>query len=401
MTKNILKVALISTFTASLGWAQSHQSEELDLGLDPVYTETLDVEAKTSAPSQNSNRPIQQEEGLRVSNTKKSNTQTQPIYILNQSNPTATNQAQMQTQTAQVQKQPVTIIESTPVTDSRAEKLRKARQDSEIQTEQKIVEKLESSRLDDEKKRADALFGDRFNQMNSQNQQQVEAPQQFQQPQPVLKPVQVVPVAPAFVDPEPTPEELRVSRKHKELNDTSDEDSHTYFIGLLGVSEFNKASNVQGVMATGFGLGVEYKEHLLAEVDFIYTQFQRNYPIVTNIDQYTFMGQIKYQILRGLIRPIVGGALSYSYRTFDDINPYYYNNNYNNNYKTTSNTLDSGLTAGIDVAPTENFSIGIDYRYMWNLTHKSNGFYPVFFSDQTAIDSLNYYVISLNGRFTF
>ncbi|MFN8945586.1 MAG: hypothetical protein ACK5WZ_13300, partial [Pseudobdellovibrionaceae bacterium] len=51
-----------------------------------------------------------------------------PIYI---------NNSQQQA-AAQVQKQPTTIIEASPLTESNAERIRRARQDAELQTEQKI-----------------------------------------------------------------------------------------------------------------------------------------------------------------------------------------------------------------------------------------------------------------------
>ncbi|MBV2168346.1 MAG: hypothetical protein KUL82_06530, partial [Bdellovibrio sp.] len=106
----------------------------------------------------------------------------QPIYILNQATPTSTAQLQQ----SQIQKQPTTVIEASPLSESRAEQIRRARQDAELQTEQRIVEKLEQSRMEDEKKRAGVLFGDKFNQLDNGQQQQ----QAVQQPV-YAQPVQV------------------------------------------------------------------------------------------------------------------------------------------------------------------------------------------------------------------
>src|SRR5438045_3203689 len=60
--------------------------------------------------------------------------------VVIQSSPQATAQAPV------VVSQPTTYVEATPLEESRADRLRKARQDTEVQTEQKIVEKLEQSR---------------------------------------------------------------------------------------------------------------------------------------------------------------------------------------------------------------------------------------------------------------
>lgn len=409
--------------------ALAQQSDDdYNIDLDPVYSEPIEVKNNQIAPQNMTNRLP------RKKITESSSGTQQPIYILNQSNPTASalNSNDVKSQlknesdltATQVQKQPTTVIEAQPLTESRAELIRKARQDSELHTEQKIVEKLESSRLEDEKRRADILFGDKFSHLNESNNAQNGTVNVIQQQsaaaRDVVTPVQVTsPSIDKVLDEE---NELNQGYRKGKNNfghsskvifsndfdsdsNNSTNDSQSYFSALIGTSEFNKASNVQGLFATGFGLGVAYQSRLLVEADFIYSQFERNYPQLTTIDQYTVMAQLKYQILSELIRPVVGAALSYSYRTFDDSfqsfnNPYYYNNN-NADYNTSSNTLDTGLLAGIDVAPNDSFSIGVEYRYMWNLTHKTNGYYPTFYSNQQSIDNLNYYILSLNTKFMF
>ncbi|MEK6554975.1 MAG: outer membrane beta-barrel protein, partial [Bdellovibrionota bacterium] len=54
--------------------------------------------------------------------------------------------------------QPTTVVSASPLAPSEADELRKARERAEIETEQKIVEKLERSRLQDEQKRLNRLF---------------------------------------------------------------------------------------------------------------------------------------------------------------------------------------------------------------------------------------------------
>src|SRR6185312_2601845 len=98
--------------------------------------------------------------------------------------------------------QPTTVIEASPLTESGAEKLRKARQEAELYTEQNIVQKLEQSRLEDEKKRADVLFGDKFNQLN--NQQNAQAA-----PAVVAAPVAVQQVAAPAADNKVDKEQIR------------------------------------------------------------------------------------------------------------------------------------------------------------------------------------------------
>jgi hypothetical protein len=382
LQKKIIFLMMMGISTVSM----AQKEDELDLGLDPVYTETLDAESDAALNNQTAN------EQTLPRAKKKPSASNQPIYILNQSNPTALNNNSAQ----QVQKQATTVIEDSPVIDSRAEKMRKARQQSEVHTEQKIVEKLENSRLEDEKRRADVLFGDRFDKLNQQNQnvqqsQTVEVqtvPQQQIVPQ---VPPKVV-IAPAIT--EVPHEEIVTKEPLKNKKIMSPDDQKTYITGLLGMTEFPKAANVQGQLTTGFAVGVEYKSHLLMDLGFIYAQFQKKYPTVADIEQYTLIGNFKYQILEDVIKPFVGGAISYNYRTFNEI--------YFPQYDVaTSYTFDAGLSAGALFEPFEDFGIGLEYRYMWNLSNKTNGFYPNFYANGQPIDELNYYVLSLIGRFTF
>ena len=102
-------------------------------------------------------------------------------------------------------KQPTTVIEASPLTESKAETIRKARQDAELATEQTIVEKLEMSRMEDEKRRAEVLFGDKFNSLNAAAQisgnnntvNQTNTVVETQQA--VVAPVEVVPVVEAHL----------------------------------------------------------------------------------------------------------------------------------------------------------------------------------------------------------
>jgi hypothetical protein len=84
---------------------------------------------------------------------------TKEVNININTNANTNSAAQAQQQAVQ---QPTTVVEASPVVESKAEVLRKQRQNAELATEQKIVEKLEDSRLQEEKARADRLFGDRL-----------------------------------------------------------------------------------------------------------------------------------------------------------------------------------------------------------------------------------------------
>ena len=83
----------------------------------------------------------------------------QGVVIMNSN--TSTNTTPSSASSAAVS-QPTTVVEAAPVTESKAELMRKARQGEEVKTEQKIVEKLEESRLREEQQRAERLFGNKL-----------------------------------------------------------------------------------------------------------------------------------------------------------------------------------------------------------------------------------------------
>lgn len=330
-----------------------------------------------------------------------------------------------------VQKQPIVVIEDTPLVDSRAERLRKSRQEAELQTEQTIVEKLEQSRLEDEKRRADALFG---NKLESQV-----------APEAVVAPVQVAPInpIPVVVVPQTTPQvtevvapvaavpeeptltkddirgevkaaiaELKTQEAPKEQKEES------YFSGTLGLGEYPDAINVRGNYSAGFAVGKVIDEKLVFEGSFLYGNYDieqifggfydqftgEYYPRITEMDQYNLAMNVKYQVFRGRLTPVVGAAVGYTYRSYTDTQFAVTDENF------TSHALDAGLIAGADLKLTNSFSIGMEYKHMWNITNRQNSGLRRSFQDNNggvyglksvAVEDLSYYNIGIFGRATF
>lgn len=321
-----------------------------------------------------------------------------------------------------IQKQPTTYIEATPLQESRAEMLRKSRQDAEVSTEQKIVEKLEFSRLEDEKRRSDVLFGDKFQQMQSTQTQQVIVPvqhvQAVQMQEQVVAPVKVVKAEPAHSEDLLDDEEIirsEVRASMAEMHPPKPPQVR-YFSGGVGIAEYMNANNVKNNYSIGFGVGSRVSERLLVEGTFSYGSFQIQqrdgvnycdyyacgyFPRITDMDQYTGSAVAKYQILNGLFRPVFGGVLSYSYRTFSDSQFAIANND------AQTHSLDLGMVAGADVELSPEFSLGLEFKYMFlnffnrNSTKFSRGFSQSVYGSDTPIERMNQMTISVMGRATF
>ncbi len=351
----------------------------------------------------------------------------QPIYILNQATPTSNAQLQQ----TQVQKQPTTIIEASPIGESRAEQIRRSRQDAEVQTEQRIVEKLEQSRMEDEKKRANILFGDKFNQLNNNEQQQQPAVQ-VQQPV-YAAPVQVQPIQVQQVEePEENTrdiirEELAAAMKAEDESVVAPLETK-YVAGILGIGDYPDTRQVQGNYALGVAFGTKY-DSFVVEGSFLYSNYtvsgQGYYtgttgygygypysnpygysaggvyvPDTIDVQQYSGSLAAKVQLFSGIIKPVFGGLVSYSYRGYSWDNKSY---GYVNDTKANSSAIDVGAVVGADLEFSPKYSLGLDYRYMWNLSSRVNGGNTWMSGPQygTQLEKLQYYVMSLVARVNF
>lgn len=348
------------------------------------------------------------------------NNSAQPIYILNQATPSANansnsnsnSNVQAQLQTQQIQKQPTTFVEASPLVESRADQMRKSRVDAESQTETKIVEKLEQSRLDDEKRRADLLFGNKFDQMNRKDEVVPVAPV-------VVAPVAVQP-APAVVEVVPKDaltredirEEIKSAMKVEEAVAVAPLQVR-YFSGVVGFPDIPESTNVRGQYSLGATYGLKYDEGIAVEGTFLYSNLIMN-PIYRdgamapdmNINQYSGYVGMKYSFFSGMLKPYLGGGVQYSYRTYNwSPSPYMgatpYSQNMNDS-SATSHAIDLGTSIGLNIVFTPKFTVGLEYRYMFNLgsvKNESSYVYQPFYG--APLEDLSSTLVIVNTSFQF
>ncbi len=398
--KKYFYILAVLSMAPLMAAAQTLESD-VDAELDQMYANQKASNAQNvqaTAPAQ-----AQQAQPLNLNGS-------QPIYILNQAPSSASAQVQ-----SQVQKQPTTVIEASPLTESRADQIRRSRQDAEVQTEQKIVEKLEQSRMEDEKRRANVLFGDKFNALNSQQQQEVQQVQPVQQVQQVQQVQAPVPVQQVHEPKENTRdiirEELASALKSEEVAAQAPIESK-YVAAMAGIADLPDVRNVKGNYSLGVAFGNKY-DNFIVEGAFIYSNYtvdqsgglyglnvnSTNNPFNVDVNQYT--GQIagKVQLFSGVIRPVLGALASYSYRTFTLTNSY---QNYGSDAK--SHAIDFGALAGVDLEFSPKYSLGLDFRYMWNMSSRIDANSNSWVNSPsygTPIEKLQYYVMSVVGRVNF
>lgn len=355
---------------------------------------------------------------------------SQPIYILNQATPTANSQVQQ----SQIQKQPQVDIQASPLTKSRAEQIRDARQQAEVETENKIVEKLESSRMEDERRRADVLFGGSFDKLSNQNNiqaqnvnlNQQQAVQQ-QVPVQVVQPVQVAPVKEEKKhehDEEDTRDLIRQEiQAAMKVEETLPEpvSQQKYFGAFVGMGDYPDVRNVKGNYSVGAQFGTKFDNSYAVEGTFTYSDYQVEEPTagmymptygyyvprLVDVHQYSGSLAVKYLLFDAMVRPVIGGLMQYSYRTFAWSEDQYYGGYNSGGNEATSHAFDIGVVTGADIEFSKTWSLGLDFRYMWNLASRVNlGNQAQFltssqFGAGTPIEKLQYYTLNLVARVNF
>lgn len=414
MKKLLFCIAVLSLVSAGAS-AQKSMDDELNSELDKMYEQS-----KTQSTTTNAN----------VSAPK---AQAQVTVLPSVASPTP-----VLVQAPQVQKQAVTIIEATPLVESKADRLRKARQETELVTEQKIVEKLETSRMEDEKKRAEVLFGDRFNALTN-NSQQV-APAATPLAAPIVAPVVVAPPVAAPVVAAPIPavvaapvvvseapvvtekkedrlsrddvrQELRAALDESKVKDEAKKIERKTFFSLMGgMGDYNN-NNITGQYALGMGFGQKINDRLIVEGQFAYSDYHVQngdglmynytiYPRISNMEQYQAILAAKYQLLGGSFRPIVGVATAYTYRQYSDIQ-------FGNSGDTgNSSAFDLGVLCGADLEVSENFAIGLEVRYLWNVMNRTqinNSLTPsqVYIGSSVTPENMGNMNIGITSRISF
>jgi hypothetical protein len=292
-----------------------------------------------------------------------------------------------------VHNSPTSTIEAAPLAPSRADQLRKARQDVEVQTEQAIVEQLEATRLEQEKKRSESLI-------KKIGQADEVAPQSVQ----VVPVQQNVQVAPPAENPELNQLKSDVAALKTEKEKPKDEH---YFSFGVGMPNYQNIYNLKSDASFGLGWGFKSPNNVVFEADIYYSLLRIErpttaaiglYPEIDNVDQYNGTAAVKYAFFSGKIRPLIGAIASYTYREYSC------GQFYQCFGRSRSHALDAGGLVGGEVQVSDTFSIGVEYQWFRNLSYRTeaaiqpsfNAFYPT-----GRIEDKDYSIFTVRGRVIF
>ncbi len=326
------------------------------------------------------------------------------------------NQQQQQTTPIYILQQPTTNVDATPVKESRADQLRKQREEVEHQNDNRLIEKLEDDRLNSEKERVDKILTPLATTAAPVVVQPQAAPVAgvVAQPQAVATAVVVVPQKEEPKLDREIISESGLSKAAKlDILQEKKEESNKFSIGsIVGVGNYSSANNVNGAFALG-GIGdLTLPNGLIIEGTITYSSYDilnQSYCYYcggsTSMNQWDFTAGANYRFLKGTVSPIAGGYLGYTRRDYTSKGNNYgygYGSNYGNNLFSGSNAFNGGLVFGVDVKASEAITIGADFRYTMNISYHTDNPYAYGYgygmNYATPIESLSYYIIGLTAK---
>lgn len=289
-------------------------------------------------------------------------------------------------------------VQATPLVNSKAQSLRRAREGLEVETEQKIVEKLEESRIRDEQRRSERIFGNKLDSLADEEAAAVA---------PVKKEPEVIYVERA---PEPAPVPMEhesiiaqeVSISQQITPEPLAAPTRVFLAADVGAAEYPDILNIQGKIASGVGLGVELPNRFVVEGRFRYSNYDLEKLSLKgesegfrDVRQYNFGVGLNYKFLDSTFTPKVGTSLNYVARSIsEDVGKIVHDT-------THSTGIDLGLMAGLDMDINQGFAMGLDFNYFTNLSTRREGESLINPSAITHMEDFDYYMLTLSGKFFF
>lgn len=183
-----------------------------------------------------------------------------------------------------------------------------------------------------------------------------------------------------------------------------------YASAVVGIAAYPEVSNVDKGYNVSAAAGYYFNDRVMFDLGFGLAKSQMSVKnlLVTNqrdsfdINQYQGNLGAKYQ-LDGLfdtaVKPVAGAVLSYTYRKYNLLNGL----TTSSGNTGSSTALDAGFSAGLDYDLSQTYVLGLDFKYMFNLSNKVSSNYtnPSYGYDGISIEKLQYYIAGLSARMNF
>lgn len=304
-------------------------------------------------------------------------------------------------QNARVSYQPTVRVMGTPISTTYAAELKKSRHEAETQTEQKIVEQLESSRLRDEQERLKKLFGEKSAQKTVVANQVTE------------------------VDSDTAVDNSEIYTELVSPVQDQDEDSVYMGFHVGQASNLTRAiENVNSRGSIGLSFGAFDDSGLILESSFLYSKHEfinkndiynnNNESNSTDVHQLSGVLSLKYTPSLNRFRPYAGAAISYNY--------WVYSGNIRSEYsckgltlekcdnQNKSDSIDLGANIGADFQLNKRVSIGfnmfVNILNLYNNRVAQINAYDDYrnyedSSEKVKIEETNWIIASINAKLYF
>lgn len=183
-----------------------------------------------------------------------------------------------------------------------------------------------------------------------------------------------------------------------------------YGSAVVGLAAYPEVSNVDKGYNVSVAAGYYFSDQMMLDLGFALAKSQMSVGnlLFSNqrddfeISQYQGVLGAKYQldnIFGTNFKPIAGAALSYTYRKYNLKNGVTTNSGNTGN----STAVDAGFDVGIDYDFSQTYTLGLDFKYMFNLTNQVSPNYatPLYGYRGTPLESLQYYIAGLSARMNF
>lgn len=414
-----LTLMVVFVFSSSLGWAQDE-----DVRIEKIYTNSVAAQADANVYDGVGEEPVSAYGNKYKAKMQSSNSANSPQVNIYNSNLNKNDNLNDNENDQDLDSSVASTVDSAVGLDyiQRANHLRKTRKDMEVGTEQKMIEKIEFSRIEDERRRAERLFGNRLNNTVQQ------APQQ-QEPQVII----------VEKEAQPAPQPIVVQEKVIQQQVVHEEAAHVgggsllgtwsdnswkkeaYIAPIIGTSEYGDSINTTGNTAMGVAVGTRVNGGIGVEASFIYSDYEledfdsvavdvdgRLVPALKDVQQYNFNIGLKYSMDFQMISPFVGALGSYTFREYEGPT------SISSSGTASSNAFDAGLNIGVDVKVTPKFTVSAEYRWMTNVTFDRNDdqnvngatgssfvFRRALQAQRKPLEEIDYQMILLSGKLSF
>ncbi len=153
--------------------------------------------------------------------------------------------------------------------------------------------------------------------------------------------------------------------------------NNMYLMAALGTIMYPDVGNITGKYAATVAYGYVFSSNIILEAGGSISQYNMDAlsPTVLNrhdkydISQYSIFLAAKYKMPFGKIVPNAGLMVASTNRQFTQLDPNYVGNDGITVDRGSSQTTDGGVTAGVDYELSPDYAIGLDMKYLINLSN--------------------------------